>query len=833
MKAAGTSLLSKCFREKNIQIATIFSVCLLFAVAFFSQSYQATRQFQRRSIYGYHNGSAYDISIASAEALANHRAVRESGEMLISGMILSDDGLPVTAVGTVDAGFRDLERLAFLEGTYPRQADEIAMEHAALDLLHIPYRLGEEIDLAIQADDGAVSQRKYVLCGILQSYTTNWKSDGYPLCGAIAAELPGDIAQRHLFFYADYRNENQMRELSSLVSGPGRSKLVYNDYGYPLRLSSIAQIVEDGGVVLGAILFCCLLLIGIQISAYRRQLYRLRVLSALGVDGGKFKRMLFGQTIAQWAKRYTLCVALCSLICVLLVIFSPEDIRFRLSLVPYLLSGVTSFFVLLIGKAFQVSMLRSVPALSKGRDMTRYESGAFSPRRAAPITDYKAFAKVETRRNRKFFRVEFALGFLSMAVLFFCLYEICDSYRDYRMTSDIASYDYAWSASSPKAGLSDGEVSRIKNTANIDDVVYTSEASRLGDDAIYLRYEGQTDDPYRVLINESSGITDTDAGLRVRINTLPAQSPLWDYYIPDGLDTEAFLRGEIVILYLPELLETSYGYALVNTVEINNHEVQGETCLSHISVGDTLTIAIGDRAQAVTCGCIMRSFPGRAQTAMDFLIPGTVLMSETLYKHLFGMDEPRYNYVLAFGNDRLSYDVGDKIMSGITKNAGIQFENRRIEKDTAYTLFKTDALSLGGIALFLCVFAVMFIRRNRVFLLEVEEGRIALLRQLGCDQKKLSRIYGRYAGTIQIPLALLINAVAIPWLFFREYGGIYAAESFADAWRLVSKLALHHFPLALLLLAQGLYLCVLALLPLTDALFKRKEYGAFISTGVA
>lgn len=813
MKAVKTSLLSKCFREKNIQIAISFSVCLLFAIVFASQSYQATRQYQRKSIYGHHNGSAFDISISSAQALAEHRAVTKSGEMLISGTILGGDDLPVTAVGAVDAGFRDLEQLAFLEGTYPQQANEIAVEHAVLDLLHIPYQLGKEINLTIQADDGTVSQRRYVLCGILQSYTTNWKTDGYPLCGAIAAELPGDVIQRHLFFYADYQNEDQMQELSSLVIGPGRSKLVYNDYSYPLRLSSIAQIVEDGGIVLGTALFCCLLLTGIQINAYRRQLYRLRVLSVLGVDGGKIKRMLFGQTIAQWAKCYALCVALCSLICILLMVFSPEDISFRLSPVPYILSGVISFFVLLIGKVFQISMLRAAPVLSKGRDMTRYESGALRQSRTSPIADYKAFVKVETYRNRKFFRIEFVLGLLSTLLLFFCLYEICDSYRDYRMTLDIAGYDYAWSASSPKVGLRDSEVSRIKNTANIDDVIYTSEASRLDDDVIYLHYKGETDDPYRVLINESSGITDTDAGLRIRANTLPAQSTLWDYYIPDGLDTEAFLRGESVILYLPELLKTSYGYALVNTVGINNHEIQGETCLSHISVGDTLTIAIGDRTQAVTCGYIMHSFPSRAQTAMDFLIPGTVLMSETLYKTLLEMDEPRYNYVLAFGNNRLSYDVGDKIMSGITKNAGIQFENHRIEKDTAYTLFKTDALSLGGIALFMCIFAIMFIRRNRIFLLEVEEGRIALFRQLGCNQKMLSQIYRRYSGTIQIPIALLINAVVIPWLFCHEYDGIYSAESFADAWSLISKLALHHFPLALLLLAQGVYLCIVALLP--------------------
>lgn len=803
-------LLHKCFREKYMRLAVSLVVCLLFAVTFLSQSYQATREFQRKSIYGYHNGCAFHISNASEQAFMSHRALNNYGEMLIFGSVLSGDGFSVGYIGTVDENFRSLEQLSFLEGTYPQQENEIAVEYAMLDLLHIPYEMGEEIKLQIQVDEETVCERTYRLCGILKTYTTNWKSDGYALCGAIVTEFPGEIIQRHLFFSSEYENEQQMQELVSLVGDPEKSAVVYNDYSYPSDLLTVSQIVENGGTILAIAAFCCLFLVCIQISAYRSQLYRMRVLLTLGADRKELKRMLYEQALSQWAKCYLLCILLCSFVCGILVVIPQEVARFRLSPLPYLLSGVLSLLIILIGKAVQLSMLHRVSIIPKGRDLTRYEGSASVKRGPSSPLNGKNFIRIETHRNRKYFRIELALGLLSLAILFFCLYGICDSYSDYKVVMDLANFDYSWESSSPTIGLSKTAISQVKNTANIDNVVYSSLAYSMKDNNIYLYYAEQMYDEYRKCLNIQKSETNPNVGLMVCIVMIPEDSPMWDYYIPDELDEEAFLLGNQVIAFLPELMKTEYGYIPVNTFGINTQEIYGQTYLPQISPGEQVTLKMGDQERDVTCGYIMREFPNQAQTTLDFFSPGTILVSEVLFQELFNLDEPIYNYVLAFGNNKLSYDVGDKIMSALSRNPNITFTNHRIEKETSYTLFRTEVLSLGSISAFVCILAVIIIYRNRMYLFEVERDRINLLRRLGCGGKMLSKMYKRSFGTVLIPIAIVLNAIAIPALFYHKFAAYFAAESAVDMWSLVLMRALYQFPLPLLILTQAIYLTVFA-----------------------
>lgn len=795
-----------------MSLSLILVICLLFVVTFFTQSYQATREYQRKSIYGYHNGCVLHISEITAQGFMTHRAVNDYGEMQICGSVLSQEGASVGYLGMVDENFRNLEQLSFLEGTYPQCENEIAVEHAMLDLLHIPYKLGEEIKLQILLDEEHVIEHTYRLCGILKTYTTNWKCNGYALCGAIVNSFSSEAIQRHLFFSAEYENERQMQELSSLIYHPEKTSLVYNDYSYPSVHSSLSQLLENGGPILAVTAFCSLFLICVQISAYRSQLYRMRVLLTLGADQKGLKRTLYTQVLTQWAKCFLRCILLLSLVSAILLLLPQDAVKFRMSPLTYTLSGILSLMVILCGKAVQISMLHRVSILPKGRDMTRYEGVAPVKRGLTLPLNEKNFIRIETRRNSKHFGIEFALGVLSFVILFSCLYAICDSYSDYKVAKNLADYDYSWESSHPTIGLSKAEITQIKNVANIDNVIYSSSAYGVEGNNIYLHYAEQMNDEYRKNLNMQQGETDSTAGLMVHVVMIPESSPIWDYYIPDELDEKAFLRGDQVIAFLPELMSTEYGYIPVNTFGINTQELNGQTYLPQISPGEQIRLRIGEREWSVSCGYIMRRFPSQSQTTVDFLSPGAVLVSEALFQKMFGLDEPLYNYVLAFGNSRLAYDVGDKIMSAITRNHSILFTNHRIEKDTSYTSFRTEALALGSISAFICILSIIIIYRNRMYLYEAERDRIELLRRLGCSEKLLSKMYKRSFKLILVPIAIAINAIAIPALFYHKFGAYFGGGSAADVWRLVLHRALHEFPLSILLLTQAIYLVFFALM---------------------
>ena len=173
--------INKCFREKGTMVALFLVICLLFIATFSSQVYQETRIQQRIKTYGVHNGSIYGISEDAIQRIVTHRAVNASGTMTIFGKITDVSGFEIGALGVVDSGFQKLEVLAFLEGTYPRAEDEIAIEHLVLDQLNIPYQVGASITLCVTLSDGKTVQQNYRLCGVLNTYTTNWKTDGFPL----------------------------------------------------------------------------------------------------------------------------------------------------------------------------------------------------------------------------------------------------------------------------------------------------------------------------------------------------------------------------------------------------------------------------------------------------------------------------------------------------------------------------------------------------------------------------------------------------------------------------------------------------------------------------
>ena len=207
----------KCFQDKKVFIGICISIFLLFFSSFSLDSLNAQTAYQRKKIYGFHNGVAFDITEHSEEQLKNHLSILQCGEMVIYGEIINGNNTVVGAIGTVDESFKELEQLDFLEGTYPSRSNEIAMESSMLDLLSISYEVGNEIELSIQTNDGMIQKQTYILCGILKSYTTNWLTQDHSVCGAIVSEFNGIPMERNLFFLGNYQNENQMNELNALI----------------------------------------------------------------------------------------------------------------------------------------------------------------------------------------------------------------------------------------------------------------------------------------------------------------------------------------------------------------------------------------------------------------------------------------------------------------------------------------------------------------------------------------------------------------------------------------------------------------------------------------
>ena len=782
-------MISKCFRDPKLIIALALVMVMLLSCQVFTEHYRNTLALQRKESYGFHNGAAFDIAAESAAALQNHRSMLESGTMVISGRILGEAGEDLGAIGQVDFAFQQMEQLQFLEGRYPEVADEIAVENVLLDQLNLSYTLGEYITLQIMTADGNFTSQTYRLVGILRTYTINWKTEGFSLCTAFVGGNIGQALEHHLFFCADYDNEEQMLELKPLVAGTEESTLVYNSYSYPIDNWSVSRMIEEGLLSWVAGLVSILFLSAISISSHRKHIHRMRVLLSLGMDRRTLYKLLYRQIFGIWAVNFGSVCAGCSLILIAL----PGN---QASVMAYLLTGVLSLAIVLLAKTVQILLLNRISVLPKGRDLTKLEPKAMTGHRGE-VSSMKQFVQVERRRNRHYFQLERWVAILAVVAVFFCTYGICKSQQRYNREYQISGYDYLWTSSDPDAGLSLAQIAQLKNTAHIEQVVYASCADDNPFEGWSIRMYYDDEDPY-------CAIEDGQEGMGVMLMAVPEDSILWNYYIAANVtDADAFRAGRSILVYLPDYQKRQDDeYVIVNAVDIHPADDSVPIIRSALNAGDPVTISVGENSRTLVCDQMMRSFPSMAQTMLDFLNPGTVLVSEALYSELMGLTDTRYNYVFAVGDSRLSYEVGDKLMSRLAAGTSVSFINNRVQTQMNRQKFSTDATILTIGALLASILTILILQHNRVYLLATEEERISLLKRLGCPAEMIQKMLAPRVGRWLILVGATLNLMIVLGTGWQEFHIFVPEGSLLPRLERVCMLAFYDFNWILLLLPQ-------------------------------
>ena len=836
------SMLTRCFHEKYLGIAIAISVFLLFSVSFLVQSNQAAVTQQKKDIYGRHNGCIYDVTEATASALKQHLAITEYGEMTICGEI------SLGSIGFVDENFIHMEEISFLEGSFPENKDEIAMETVLLDQLHLPYELGQVITLRVQQTDEATSEMfvteySWKLCGIMDSYSINWKSSDYPLCSAFVLEgaLSDSYSQTHLFFLSAHENEQQMQELQPLITDFKKSELVYNDYSYPEKYFSFLELLQKNTVLLLTAAICVLFLVCVQLGSYRHHMHNMRILQMLGIDRRKLISLLYGRTLQTWVIAYGITICVCSGIVGILVCLKnlsgfsklqelwpleqlqqfEQQFCFVLSPVPYFISAAASFLIVLLGKSIQYVILRKIELIPKGRELTVYKPTRISANKKKPVYNRKSFLKREYAQNRKFYCMEFLISLASVVVLAVSMLAISHEIRNYCISDLIGGEEYFWQSNTPKNGLSESDIAKIEKTAGIEQLIYTSEISYSEQEKIFLQYDGAETDPYAAAQNMAYELS-AENGLASHIVVIPENSILWDYYLSDEIDQESFLSGESVILYLPDLMknETYNMYISVNNFQISsvNDTIEERDLLKpQLKQGETVQIIrkgseessdTSDIIKNVTVEKILTKFKSKSQTSLDFLLAGTILVSDTLYKELFSLEDCCYNYVQAFGNTDASYDVTDKIMSSITKDTHITFTNNRAETEKKYQSMFVTVFFYSCIAALTCIFALIILYRIRILFLENNRQRMQLLQLLGCDTQTRQKLTLPKMYLFMILISIVFNIVLLFGSWYFTLGWQYQTSNFVNDWIRIIQLGATQFPWGVYMIPQVIYILV-------------------------
>ena len=789
-------ILKKCFFKKSFCFFLCASISLLFFASFILESLDAQKEYNRKMTYGFHNGVAMDITEHTENVLKTHLSISDYGEMIVYGQVLSNEQEVYGYIGSVDSHFKEMENLSFLEGTYPTKENEIAIEYALLDLLHLPYTLGETITLTIQYNEETIETKEYVLCGIINTFTTNWLSNDHPLCGAITLQTHTVPIERNLFFIGNYKNSTDMKELDPIIHEKRTSELIYNDYSYPEIVYTLDDLFENGGMLFGIFAMCLLLLICIEVANFPSQLYRNKVLLSLGLSKRKLKHFIYSFSFKQWFFTWCGTVIVCTMISLFFICANFMNFKFHISYAPYLISFVSSSIILFFSDCIQILILKNQPIVPNGKDLTKY---VYKNQTRKPLKQFnkKSFIKLEKQRMQKHVILTRSLCIITGIVLFICTYTISDTWNYYKWRQSNLGYDYKWSTDIPSHGLSETQLSKIKNTSGISDIQYFNVASYYLslDQRIYISDKNGINAKYVKLFNQMSGCTeDATNNLPIKIISLPENTSIWKS-ISNYKPSRSFYNGNTMLCYFSNIVETEDG-----TIQ-NMDETNTQSISPNIHEKDPMQLIIGNTTYDVQCEKVISKL--NANNVDTDITNGTIFISQKLYNEIFDNMNSLYNNVFAYGNNA-SYESTDKILSMITTDQRITFTNRRIERQQEKNTTITNITYVGIFLVLFCTVTLwIYFRWN-------EKERIMLLNTLGADQNMRNAIYPKRNILFMIGTLVFTNCILLCVVWFTSY---YRMTNFTDSgiqWNILFDYGIRNTDMYLLFIPQIIYVFLFA-----------------------
>ncbi len=234
-------------RRRRSSLLLFAVLCLSFAFAIVtlsvSGSMKKTNEEYRLDTFGTWQGAVPDGLAEDEDFFREQSWLSELGIVKSVGGLSS--GGAVKAFGTADETFLSMGRLGLQDGRWPKQENEIVIEAAALSALGFDYTLGQKITLQTTlptkpaqgelSGPGVTVEHTYTLCGVLREYSSLWKSSlaGWPgeLPSALMTEETAGLLRKEAEAESD-RMEKEARtaideaELSGEEPDPALSELL-------------------------------------------------------------------------------------------------------------------------------------------------------------------------------------------------------------------------------------------------------------------------------------------------------------------------------------------------------------------------------------------------------------------------------------------------------------------------------------------------------------------------------------------------------------------------------------------------------------------------------
>ena len=171
-------------------------------------------------LYGRQNGIYVDASNQLFAEAAGEKVVGDYGFAHVVGSVLTDDGTPYSVAYLDDKAYQ-LSNISFIEGSYPQNENEIAIEEATIAKMGLDVSVGDSITLDFLVQDGSgylpeTQEKTFVLSGIAKNKLSNIISSHSTVTDSIPSVFVSKDTQvepggkEKLVCYFNYYEENSI-----------------------------------------------------------------------------------------------------------------------------------------------------------------------------------------------------------------------------------------------------------------------------------------------------------------------------------------------------------------------------------------------------------------------------------------------------------------------------------------------------------------------------------------------------------------------------------------------------------------------------------------------
>lgn len=703
------------FRRKHflkIQAVTYFlCIFLLCTMSIWIDNMAKIRQAEIAERYG---GWHYGLIDASDEEIAlieKNRLLKEFGRAVVYGSIYNEKNYYLGNIGTLEESMLPLCGMKLLSGHLPQNEKELVLEQNILEELGIPYALDREFTLKIRgAEDSAPQEFTYILCGILQSYSTYTEAGSY-LPMAIVTEEGAAVfsasGQQELFIQmvegcdvTQVREELTAaitRELSGISESADRN-WIQNAfvYGEDFRRG------DTGGVQLFLSVIGYVVIFVLAFTCIFRERKRTDILRILGMLEREILFLFMGEQLLIWLVGMFFGLVFSRMgTGLLLGIYMRSQNRW--TEISYPVSSIKiicliSSLSLLVGALGGIICAGLKRAYRKPWEM---DSRLLEKGKLEPLNGdmRKALLRREFRMRKNAYIGLFCMQVLTLSAVAFCIAWLYQHYQRYEFNKSLYTCDYIIE-SSPKSGfpgITDGGLlNRIQIMEGVEKVetIYWNPQVEILDEKV--RNGGYYQTIERYYAYGESALTSSLITLEAGDDLI---EELADQIDVGSLNAEKVDAGEEVIIYLPlQRVSNSWIESIPYLEYLQHQDVYDAQYVvwqeKQIKVGDSLLLRVDGMEKEVKIGGIIYDLIDSEDLNRRIIFkPYDIYCGADLFWKLTGEEADSSTFIYMEGGQTGAFMAEQ--MENMLNRSHVRWKNIR---DMVYPLleYHKNGLLLGG-----------------------------------------------------------------------------------------------------------------------------------------